>query len=165
MTTGLFIGRFQPFHLGHLNDVKVALKECDELIIAIGSSQYSNKPDNPFSYEERKEMIEKVLKSNKIRNCRICPVTDINDHSRWVAHVKKSVPHFDIVYTANPFTEELFRKSEHDIKIVHLIEGINATKVRDFMKEGKEWKALVPKEVALFIEKIEGQKRMKGVHF
>ena len=39
MKRALFIGRFQPFHKAHLSDVKLALKECDKIIIAIGSSQ------------------------------------------------------------------------------------------------------------------------------
>ncbi|HDM88409.1 MAG TPA: nicotinamide-nucleotide adenylyltransferase, partial [Candidatus Bathyarchaeota archaeon] len=42
MRRGLFIGRFQPPHLGHLHAIKQALEECDELIIVIGSSQYSH---------------------------------------------------------------------------------------------------------------------------
>ena len=39
---GLFVGRFQPFHLGHLDMVKYALTEVDELIIVIGSAQDSH---------------------------------------------------------------------------------------------------------------------------
>ncbi|MEM2803284.1 MAG: adenylyltransferase/cytidyltransferase family protein, partial [Nitrososphaerota archaeon] len=31
----VFIGRFQPFHLGHLEAVKQILQECNELIIAV----------------------------------------------------------------------------------------------------------------------------------
>jgi len=48
MTTGLIIGRFQPFHKGHLHAIEHALKEVDELIIAVGSSQYVNTEDNPW---------------------------------------------------------------------------------------------------------------------
>jgi len=32
---GLMMGRFQPFHLGHLDLVRQILKECDEVVIAI----------------------------------------------------------------------------------------------------------------------------------
>ena len=51
----LFIGRFQPFHNGHLKVVQEILKEFDEVIIGIGSSKYSGTLDNPFSGEERKK--------------------------------------------------------------------------------------------------------------
>ena len=46
---GVFIGRFQPFHNGHLEAIKKLLIEVDELIIMIGSSQYSHSFDNPFT--------------------------------------------------------------------------------------------------------------------
>jgi len=41
MTTALIIGRFQPFHLGHLLLIKEAAKEADIIVIGIGSSQES----------------------------------------------------------------------------------------------------------------------------
>ena len=40
--TGLYVGRFQPFHLGHLEAIKHILKKVDTVIIAIGSAQYSH---------------------------------------------------------------------------------------------------------------------------
>ena len=50
---GLYIGRFQPFHKGHKSIVESALKQCDRLIIGIGSSQETRTKRNTFSYEER----------------------------------------------------------------------------------------------------------------
>ncbi|MEM2975778.1 MAG: adenylyltransferase/cytidyltransferase family protein, partial [Candidatus Bathyarchaeia archaeon] len=49
MKRGLFVGRFQPFHLGHLTAVKNILKSVDELVIIVGSAQYSHRLDNPFT--------------------------------------------------------------------------------------------------------------------
>ncbi|MEM3596417.1 MAG: adenylyltransferase/cytidyltransferase family protein, partial [Candidatus Bathyarchaeia archaeon] len=54
---GLYVGRFQPFHLGHLEVVRSILNRADELIIAIGSSQYSHTRRNPFTAGERVTMI------------------------------------------------------------------------------------------------------------
>jgi len=34
---GLFVGRFQPFHKGHLRAVKDILGKVDELVIVVGS--------------------------------------------------------------------------------------------------------------------------------
>ena len=36
---GLYVGRFQPFHLGHLGAVKSILEDVEELVIVIGSAQ------------------------------------------------------------------------------------------------------------------------------
>ena len=49
---GLYIGRFQPFHKGHLNVVEEALNHCDKLIIAIGSAQEFGTEKNPFSFDK-----------------------------------------------------------------------------------------------------------------
>lgn len=58
---GLYIGRFQPFHRGHLSVVREALKHCSKLVIAIGSAQEERTKKNPFSFEERKIFIWRSL--------------------------------------------------------------------------------------------------------
>ncbi len=164
MKAGLFIGRFQPFHNAHLSDVKLALKECDRVIIAIGSSQESGTKENPFSYEEREKMIEKVLNTHKILDYDIIPVPDINDDKKWVDHVKKVIPEFGIVYTGNNFTEKLFKERGVKIRKIKLIEGINATEIRKRILHGNDWRELVPKEVSGYIENIDGINRIKKVN-
>ena len=68
---GLYIGRFQPFHNGHRAVVMHALQECDTLIIAVGSSQECRTKRNPFSFLERKRMIDKSCRLPKDSNKRI----------------------------------------------------------------------------------------------
>ncbi len=151
---GLFIGRFQPFHNAHLQDVKEALNEVDKLIIAIGSSQESYTKENPFNYKERKEMIEKTLEAHHLSDYEIWPVPDINNNKKWVSYVKKIVPKFTFVYTGNKITEKLFKEKNIEIKKIKLIRGINATEIRKRIVEKGNWKALVPKEVEEYIRKI-----------
>lgn len=163
MKTGLFIGRFQPFHNGHLQDIKNALKEVDELIIAIGSSQHSNTKENPFSTEERIGMIENTLAKENIGNCTLFPVPDIGEDSKWVEHVKTLVPKFDVVYTGNELTEKLFKKVGYKVKKVKIVKGINGTNIRDKILNNEEWEELVPLETLKVIEKVDGVKRVKGI--
>ena len=163
MKTGLFIGRFQPFHNGHLSDIKNALMEVDELVIAIGSSQHSNTKENPFSVEERIEMIENTLAKEDIGNCTIFPVSDVNDDDRWVEHIKTLVPKFDVVFTGNELTEKLFKKAGYKIKKVSIMEGINGTKIRDNMLNNEGWEELVPLETVKVIEQVDGVRRVKGI--
>ena len=54
---GFLIGRFQPFHLGHLEAIKFALSKVEYLHIGIGSSNKSHEARNPFTADERKQMI------------------------------------------------------------------------------------------------------------
>lgn len=166
MTTALFIGRFQPFHKAHLQDIKNILKECNDIVIAIGSSQYSGTKDNPFSAEERIEMIEDALISEDIGNYTIFPVPDAGDDKRWVEQLLTLVPKFDIVYTGNEWTENCFnsyKKKKFKIKKIKLIPGINSTTIRDKILKNENWQELVPEKVAEFIEEIKGVERIKKI--
>ena len=166
MTTALFIGRFQPFHKAHLHDIKNILKECNEVIIAIGSSQYSNTKDNPFSVEERIEIIEDVLISEDIGNYTIFPVPDVGDDKKWVEHLLSLVPKFDVVYTGNDWTENCFKrykKKKFEIKRIRLIPGINSTTIRDKILKNRNWQELVPEKVVEFIERVKGIERIKKI--
>ena len=49
----VYIGRFQPFHLGHVHVIKEALERAEHLIICIGSSNESRTAKNPFTFQER----------------------------------------------------------------------------------------------------------------
>jgi len=112
----LFIGRFQPFHNGHLKVVESLSKDYDEVLIGIGSSQYSDTVDNPFSSDERKLMIEKSLDAIGIINYKIILIPDIHNPPKWVDHVLSICSDFDVVITNNPFTKKLFE--EKNFKVV-----------------------------------------------
>ena len=164
MKRALFIGRFQPFHNAHLVDVNKILKECDEVIIAVGSSQEKNTLENPFSYSERKRMIESVLKKHKIKNCKIYPVPDLYDDKKWVDYIKKNLPKYDYVYSGNLWTLKCFRKHDSKVKKIKLIRGISSTIIRDMIIKDKNWKKMVPKEIYHYIARINGVERIKGVY-
>ena len=164
MKRALFIGRFQPFHNAHLTDVKKILKECDEVVIAIGSSQEKNTLENPFSYNERKLMIIKTLKAHKIKNYKIYPVPDLYNDRKWIGYIKKNLPRFDYFYSGNKWTLKCFKKHDSKVKNIKLIKGINSTIIRNVMIKGKDWKKMVPKEVADYIEKIKGMERVKRIY-
>ena len=159
----LFIGRFQPFHKGHLRVVQEASKKYDEVIIGIGSSQYSDTSDNPFTFEERIRMIEDTLIAEDIGNYTIFAVPDINDDHRWVEHVETLVPKFDVVYTGNQKTDRLFRQKHYVVKRVEIVPNTSGTTIRNRMIGDKGWKELVPKQVSDYIDDIEGVKRVKEI--
>ncbi|MDP3765158.1 MAG: nicotinamide-nucleotide adenylyltransferase [Nanoarchaeota archaeon] len=161
MKRALFIGRFQPFHNAHLIDIEKVLKEVDEIIIAIGSSQAKNTLENPFSYNERKNMIIKTLKNHKIKNYKVCRVPDLYNDKKWVEYIKKNLPSYEFVYSGNPWTLRCFKKFDSKVKKIKLFKGVSSTIIREMMTHNRNWKRLVPKEIADYIGKINGVKRIK----
>lgn len=167
MATGLFVGRFQPFHKGHLATVRFALGKVDQLVIVVGSAQKSHEPRNPFTAGERIRMIKESLDSDKIDAGRILiiPVPDVDVHSLWTRQVDMLVPKYDVVFANDPFTLMLFR--ERGVKTVEapLVDRseMQATEVRRKMTTGEKWESLVPAPVARIIKEINGVERVKAI--
>lgn len=94
---GIFIGRFQPIHQGHIHAIGIAASQVDMLYILVGSANACRSIKNPWTYTERKAMIRSKLWANKIHNVEIIP---INDHpysdSQWIADVRATVEHLEI---------------------------------------------------------------------
>ncbi len=68
VSLGVFIGRFQPFHQGHLYSIIQALKSCENLLILIGSSYRARNIRNPWIYAERKKLLENNLLAYDLEN-------------------------------------------------------------------------------------------------
>ena len=150
----LFIGRFQPFHKGHLRDVKDALGFSEKVVIGVGSSEEAGTAENPFSFEQRSEMIQRALHDANISRFEIIAIPDINEDSAWVGHVKKIVGKFDLVYTGNAHTKELFEKAGVPVRGVRFLKGVSGTITREMMEKGDAWRKLVPKSVAGYLENL-----------
>src|SRR3972149_12017107 len=154
----LFIGRFQPFHNGHLAMVRRILGTHDEVIIGIGSAQYSHTGENPFTAGERYEMIKRCLDAEGIHDYHIVPIPDTHVHSVWVSHIRSLVPPFDVVYTNSDLVVRLFR--EHGLQVLSppLVEraALSGTEGRERSLKGRGWEALVPPAAAGDLQAIGG---------
>jgi nicotinamide-nucleotide adenylyltransferase len=167
-TNGLFIGRFQPFHKGHLATVKFALGRVDQLVIVVGSAQRSHEPRNPFTAGERIRMIKESLDADDeadVRRILIIPVPDIDVHSLWTHQVDMLVPKYDVVFANDLFTLMLFR--EQGVKAIeaplYMRDEMAATEIRKRMATEKNWEDLVPKPVSKVIKEINGIERVKAI--
>jgi nicotinamide-nucleotide adenylyltransferase len=168
LTNGLFIGRFQPFHKGHLATVKFALERVEQLVIVVGSAQKSHEPRNPFTAGERIRMIKQSLDiddETDVRRILIIPVPDTDVHALWTHQVDMLVPKYDVVFANDLFTLMLFQ--EKGIKALeaplYRREEMKATEIRKRMIAEEIWEDLVPIPVSKVIKEINGVERVKAL--
>ncbi|MFH1586233.1 MAG: nicotinamide-nucleotide adenylyltransferase [Candidatus Diapherotrites archaeon] len=165
MKRGLIVGRFQPYHLGHHNAIKNILKEVDEVVIVVGSTMESYLEEDPFTAGERVEMISRALKAEGIfEKCFIIPVPNVDEYALWTGRIRSYTPNFDVVYSNNPLVKKLFEADGVEVrKMVSNRREIDSVKIRKAMMNGTEWKQLVPKEVADYLNKLGAVERLKAI--
>ncbi|MBU7012228.1 MAG: nicotinamide-nucleotide adenylyltransferase [Theionarchaea archaeon] len=160
----LYAGRFQPFHLGHLKIIKEILTTYDELVIVVGSAQYSHTVDNPFTAGERIQMITESLDEYNISNpVYVIPIDDIHRHSVWVKYVESLTPPFEAVFSNEPVTARLFKEAGYTVNRTELIrrKEWEGTEIRRRMCCNEDWKACIPQAAARIIDQVDGVTRIK----
>lgn len=164
---GLFVGRFQPFHMGHLGAIEEVLKDVQEVVVVIGSAQYSHHVDNPFTAGERLVMIHNALREGgmSLERFWVVPVPDVHLHVMWVSAVEGYTPKFDVVYSNEPLTRRLFMEAQYDVKSIrfHKREVYSSTGIREMMLIGGKWEKFVPHSVSKFIKEIDGVNRLRDL--
>ncbi len=70
---GFIYGRFQMLHKGHEQLIDLGLQYCEKFVVLVGSANESKRDKNPFTFEERKEMIKTVYGDKVI----VLPIVDI----------------------------------------------------------------------------------------
>ncbi|MBI5377361.1 MAG: nicotinamide-nucleotide adenylyltransferase [Thaumarchaeota archaeon] len=162
---GLLIGRFQPFHLGHLDAVKFALSSVDELLIGIGSSNKFNEKRNPFTADERKQMIESSLDETTLGKIKIYYIPDVSDHERWTYQIDEIVPKYDTVFSNDEFTHTLFGK--RGIKVISVPlkqrDTLSGTDIRVKIRDNQDWFGLVPEGTKKVLLKINAKDRLTNL--
>jgi len=162
---GLLIGRFQPFHLGHLDAVLFGLAKTENLFICIGSSNKSNERKNPFSAEERREMIMLSIEPSITDKIKIFDIPDVGDHEKWTFEIDKTVPKYDVVFTNDEFTKTLFEKRK--IRVISVVlkdrEKFSGTNIRNLITEDKNWRDLVPQGTRNVLDRINVKERLKNL--
>jgi len=168
LTTGLYLGRFQPVHKGHLLSIKNILGEVDDLIIVVGSALKSFSLENPFTAGERIEMLRRALAEEDIPMSKVLvlAVPDTlppNYHGIYVSQVETYCPRFHLVYTRNPLVRTLFEQEGYEVRQHREFERNKywGTTIRDGMLQGGGWQGRVPQSVVDYIKEIGGVERIR----
>ena len=164
MERAFYIGRFQPYHLGHHAMIKWIISKVDELIVGIGSAQLSHSTSDPFTAGERVMMITNALREFDVPFY-VIPIEDVEYNTLWVSHVCSMVPPFSVAYSNNSLVKRLFWEAEipvHGLPFYQR-ELYSGTEIRKRMIEGEEWESRVPESVAQDINSIKGVERIRAL--
>jgi len=87
----VFIGRFQPFHLAHMQTIEIALQQSHYVVLALGSAQMERNIKNPFLAMEREQMILSNFSLDEQKRIKFVHVVDVYNDEKWVKQVKSLV--------------------------------------------------------------------------
>ncbi len=161
-------GRFQPFHLGHLEYLQGAAAQCDELWVGITNPDPSRvKPEpadplrhlpesNPYTYAERLRMV-KAAAADADLEVHVIPFP-VNEPELWHAYAPEGVTQFIRHFSEWGGTKiERFRAAGYEVVVLDqgVEKEISGADVRAAMREGGDWRALVPPGVARVIESLD----------
>lgn len=92
----VFIGRMSPLHIGHCATIEKAAEGADVLIVIIGSAYRSRNLKNPFTYDDRRKILESWIAQNPdlAKKIVIRPMEDQSDNVSWLAKVQAIVHQF-----------------------------------------------------------------------
>ena len=162
---GLLIGRFQPFHLGHLEALQFALSKVDKLWVGLGSSNKHMEKNNPFSAEERKKMILSSIDDSMKNKISIYFIPDLDNHVKWIEKIDTIVPKFDIVFSNDPLTDHLYSKRTIDVISIPFLnrDMLSGTNIRNLIISDQKWENFVPEGTKNFLINSSVKERLKNL--
>lgn len=180
--TGVINGRFQIFHLKHMEYVLAAKMRCKKLFIGITHSDIvsaastsgldlhgTTRKDNPFTYFERFEMIQGALADFGVKReeYEIMPFP-ISQPDLIPQYVPEQGTYYmslsgewdeeklRILQSLKLETEVLWSRTGED-------RGITGHEIRTLIAEDKEWQQYVPRTVAEYMKEHELEQRIKAL--
>lgn len=143
----VLIGRFQITHTVHAQLFQHGIDNSDHLIIQVGSSDVARDEKNPFTFDERKQVIEAIcepmLQAHRemgvSKKLSVLPLHDFTyDNNKWLAEVQANVTSVtksaDITLTgskkdATTFYLEMFPQWRNNF--IDVVPGVGATQARE----------------------------------
>ena len=182
MKHAVIVGRFQPFHKGHLEAVKNASEEYEKVAVGVFVSKEIRdnskvmeptrfgKENNPFTLEETKEMVESAVRD--IRNVTVFEFYSPTLHSEELFRKNLPFPSEETIFLTAIKDEKEKRKvemmKEYDLKVgeIKITTPYSAEDVRKSLASGdRKWREMVPDAVRDILIKINAEERLKNILF
>lgn len=167
---GCVHGRFQPFHLGHLEYALLAKERCRRLLVGVTNPDPSwvdreavnahrhEAESNPFTYLERALMVRDSLLDEGLgaREFVVAPFP-IQEPGLCRYYVPEGAMHFVRVYSE--WEEEKVRRLRAHGFAVEILDpgkekGLSGMEIRRLIRRGFAWEHTVPTAVAPIIREV-----------
>lgn len=166
LPTGVYWGRFNPPHRGHLGVIR-RFKDRYRLVVAIGSAEHRNEPRNPFSGSERKVMMEALLKEAGIDAVRVVTLAD-GPSEVWSVEnlIRRCKPDAVLLSTETRGSlDAALARAGIRVARFRRTGTVSSTRIRDSIAAGTEgWRRLTGQSVATLIEKYDGPRRIRRAY-
>lgn len=159
--------RLQPFHIGHERMVKRMCEESEHVTLIIGSIQEHGTQKNPFSYLDRKKMVQNRFTNTEHHGkLRIFGLPDIHDDQGWPSYVLDFVkeqlpdhPGISAYYCGSDYDGSWFRNMKLNIEKLDRTDQefpfVSGTMVRDMCMYGdSRWKLYIHEDNWTLVENL-----------
>ncbi|MDE1819320.1 MAG: adenylyltransferase/cytidyltransferase family protein [Euryarchaeota archaeon] len=164
LPVGVYWGRFNPPHRGHLSVVRRFHRDF-RLTVVIGSAEHRDERRNPFSGRERQQMFEAYLAEVGILDVR---VTTLRDGPTLDGAIHRLVRrcHPDVILLSSDkgrFASTVARK----VRVVRFARRgvVSSTRIRAAIATGRpDWERLTGRSVVRLIHQFGGPARIRRAH-
>ena len=163
----LFITRAQPgLHKWHLDAIRQAVQNewLSKVIIWIWSSDKEYTAENPFTSEERRNLIERTSQGIKdVVWDNIFLIPDFWDWEKWIKYIENNLPKFEYIISWNPRVLELMQKAWKKIADQKINYIVRWTTIRELIARNQMWKVkdFISQEAVNYLNEIWAPERLK----
>jgi len=146
LTDAAYLGRFQPFHLGHRNVIEEERENFDSFVIVIGSADKGRTEDNPLTFEERKELVKSCFPEIEIVELEDAESKQEEDNQEWCQRLEEKLD-IDVMISQNDLVKRIvdeYTDFEVHGQQLHEPDIYSGTEVRRRIRSGEEWRYLIP---------------------
>jgi len=135
------------------------------LWVGLGSSNKPVEKNNPFTAEQRKEMILSSIDDSMKEKISIYFIPDLDNHMRWIEKIDTIVPKFNIIFSNDELTKHLYSKRNIQVISIPFLkrDSLSGTNIRDLIISDQKWDDLVPDGTRNFLEKTGAKEHLKNL--
>ncbi len=172
----IFIGRFQPFHLGHESVIRKALELSDKVIVLVGSAYQPRTVRNPWDFNEREMFMRSVFSEEENRRILAFPLLDYTYNNQlWIKSVQQLVagvvhnkiaskPKIGLIgHQKDNTSDYLTQFPQWEREEVANYKNISSTEIRELYFNNQEFSNSLNSNISILLEKFKTTKAYEQV--